>query len=176
MIDGIYTVSETCQLRTTRYIFKKMCFPKIRWQLERFLSELPLQQNFRVKFSLKVNSTDFQPGAEVEDLNSSTGVIDEDAVQSRVRLVLPGVVFMLRDVFPNYMFWRYVDEGDREIIALSCMQMIHQLLNLNFSNESSADASRPICVLYRACLYSLLFLDAGAALLRIVGSGMAVIT
>jgi hypothetical protein len=125
---------------------------------------------------LNLNSVDFQPGSKVEDLNSSTAVIDEDAVQSRVRLVLPGVVFMLRDVFPNYMFWRYVDEGDRESIALSCMQMIHQLLNLNFSKESSADASRPICILYRACLYSLLFLDAGAALLRIVGSGMAAIT
>lgn len=112
-----------------------------------------------------------KPESEVEDLNSSSALIDEDAVQSRVRLVLPGVVFMLRDVFPNYMFWRYVDEVDREIIALSCMQMIHQLLNLNFSKEASADTNRPICILYRACLYSLLFLDAGAALLRIVGSG-----
>lgn len=86
--------------------------------------------------------------------------------------MLPGVVFMLRDVFPNYMFWRYVDEGDREVIALSCMQMIHQLLSLNFSKESPADSNRPVCILYRACLHSLLFLDAGAALLRIVGSGM----
>lgn len=125
---------------------------------------------------LKVNSIDFQPGSEVEDLNNSSTLIDEDAVQSQVRLVLPGVVFILRDVFPNYMFWRYVDEGDREIIALSCMQMIHQLLSLNISKESSADVSRPICMLYRACLYSLLFLDAGAALLRIVGSGISVHT
>jgi hypothetical protein len=131
---------------------------------------------FRMKVLLKVNSTDFQPESEVEDLNSSSALIDEDAVQSRVRLVLPGVVFILRDVFPNYMFWRYVDEGDRELIALSCMQMIHQLLNLNFSKEASADTNRPICILYRACLYSLLFLDAGAALLRIVGSGMSVHT
>ena len=29
-----------------------------------------------------------------------------------------------------------------------------------------------LCILYRACLHSLLFMDAGAALLRIVGSGM----
>jgi hypothetical protein len=135
-----------------------------------------VQKHFRVEVLLKVNSTDFQPESDVEDLNSSSAVIDENAVESRVRLVLPGVVFMLRDVFPNYMFWRYVDEGDREIIALNCMQMIHQLLNLNFSKESFTDASRPICMLYRACLYSLLFLDAGAALLRIVGSGMAAIT
>ncbi|XP_069692288.1 nucleoporin Nup188 [Periplaneta americana] len=112
-----------------------------------------------------------KPTSEMEDMNSSTALIDEDAVQSRIRLVLPGVVFMLRDVFPNYMFWRYVDEGDREVIALSCMQMIHQLLNLNLSKEPLTDTSRPICILYRACLYSLLFLDAGAALLRIVGSG-----
>ena len=104
-------------------------------------------------------------------MNSSTAVIDEDAVQNQIRLVLPGVVFMLRDIFPNYMFWRYVDEGDREIIALSCMQMIHQLLNLNLSKESSEETNSPICILYRASLYSLLFLDAGTALLRIVGSG-----
>jgi len=115
--------------------------------------------------------TDPQPGADAEDLNNSSAAIDEDAVQCRVRLVLPGVVFMLRDVFPNYMFWRYVDEGDREVIAVSCMQMIHQLLSLNFSKESSADSNRPVCILYRACLHSVLFLDAGAALLRIVGSG-----
>lgn len=112
-----------------------------------------------------------KPGADAGDLNNSSAAIDEDAVQCRVRLVLPGVVFMLRDVFPNYMFWRYVDEGDREVIALSCMQMIHQLLSLNFTKESSADSNRPVCILYRACLHSLLFLDAGAALLRIVGSG-----
>lgn len=120
-----------------------------------------------------MNCFDFQPEPEVGDLNRSSALIDEDAVQSRVRLVLPGVVFILRDVFPNYMFWRYVDEGDREIIALSCMQMIHQLLNLNFSKESSENANRPICILYRACLHSLLFMDAGAALLRIVGSGIS---
>ncbi|XP_021941566.1 nucleoporin NUP188 homolog [Zootermopsis nevadensis] len=133
---------------------------------ERSYGTYPLLKSY-LKFIHKL----MKPGSEVEDLNSSSAVIDEDAVQSRVRLVLPGVVFMLRDVFPNYMFWRYVDEGDREIIALNCMQMIHQLLSLDFSKESSADASHPICILYRACLYSLLFLDAGAALLRIVGSG-----
>jgi hypothetical protein len=130
---------------------------------------------FRTKFLLEANSIDFQPESEVEDLNSSSAVIDEAAVQSRVRLVLPGVVFILRDVFPNYMFWRYVDEGDREIIALSCVQMIHQMLNLNFSKELSEDSNRPICILYRACLHSLLFMDAGAALLRIVGSGNHVV-
>ncbi|KAJ9594703.1 hypothetical protein L9F63_013977, partial [Diploptera punctata] len=111
-----------------------------------------------------------KPGVDGDDLNSSTAIIDEDAVHNQIRLVLPGVVFMLRDVFPNYMFWRYVDEGDREVIALSCMQMIHQLLNLNVSKEFSTETNKPICILYRACLYSLLFLDAGTALLRIVGS------
>ena len=121
---------------------------------------------------VNVDCTDPQPGVDAGDLNNSSAAIDEDAVQSRVRLVLPGVVFMLRDVFPNYMFWRYVDEGDREVIALSCMQMIHQLLSLNFSKESSVDLNRPVCILYRACLHSLLFLDAGAALLQIVGSSM----
>ncbi|RZF48421.1 hypothetical protein LSTR_LSTR011374 [Laodelphax striatellus] len=98
-------------------------------------------------------------------------------------LSLAGLMFVLRDVFPHYQSWYFVDETERVEIGWLCLHILHMSLNgskqqLQLPPEAATNATAPapspgptFNLIANTCLYSLLNKDAGIALIRIVALG-----
>lgn len=80
-----------------------------------------------------------------------------------VKLELPGLIFLLREVFPYIQTWRFDNEVDRQQILIQILQ--HFCYALKISDDSEARL-----ILRNTCVYSLLHLDSGFTLLRLVDS------
>lgn len=78
-----------------------------------------------------------------------------------VSLELPGLIFLLREVFPYIQTWRFENELDRQKILVQILQHFCDVLKI--SDESGARL-----ILQNTCVYSLLHLDSGLTLLRLV--------
>lgn len=76
-----------------------------------------------------------------------------------VSLELPGLIFLLREVFPYIQTWRFENELDRQHIMAQILQ--HFCYVLKISDDSGARLK-----LRNTCVYSLLHLDSGMTLLR----------
>ncbi|XP_075226625.1 nuclear pore complex protein Nup188 [Lycorma delicatula] len=99
---------------------------------------------------------------------------------------LAGLMFVLRDVFPHYQTWYYVDLDERVEIGWLCIQLLHMSLNGSQEELSPPQTSVPkysggtnptpssgptFNLMANSCLYSLLNKDAGLTLIRIVATG-----
>ncbi|CAL1525907.1 unnamed protein product [Lymnaea stagnalis] len=89
---------------------------------------------------------------------------------------MASVLFILREVFPRFHKWRYVDIDQCKSIGQKCLHLFHTIFNfLNLQerqlpDKAGANSSCP--KLQEVCVYSLLFTDAGRALLEIVSTGV----
>ncbi|XP_071152764.1 nucleoporin NUP188-like isoform X2 [Mytilus edulis] len=78
------------------------------------------------------------------------------------------VLYILREVFPVFQKWRYVVPTKREQIGHSCLEIFHKILTF-LTKKPKTVLKRP--QLQQVCVYSLLFTEAGRALLEIIGTG-----
>lgn len=78
-----------------------------------------------------------------------------------VSLELPGLIFLLREVFPYIQMWRFENELDRQNILAQILQHFCDVLKI--SDDGGARL-----ILRNTCVYSLLHLDSGLTLLRLV--------
>lgn len=78
-----------------------------------------------------------------------------------VSLELPGLIFLLREVFPYIEKWRFDNELDRQQILAQILQ--HFCYVLKIPDDSGARL-----ILRNTCVYSLLHLESGLTLLQFV--------
>lgn len=81
---------------------------------------------------------------------------------------LPGLIFLLREVFPHAHTWRFEDESHRQKIHVFILQYMFEILQLS---PEALKNDYPRTVLRNVCVYSLLDLDNGMTLLKFVGVG-----
>uniref|UniRef100_A0A670ZEM3 Nucleoporin NUP188 n=1 Tax=Pseudonaja textilis TaxID=8673 RepID=A0A670ZEM3_PSETE len=83
--------------------------------------------------------------------------------------LVPCIVFVLKEMLPNYHKWRYNSHGVREKIGYLILQLIHAILNLcpEMDPRSSSAPS-----LQSLCIFSLANTEAGQAVISIMGIGV----
>ncbi|XP_053685205.1 nucleoporin Nup188 [Sabethes cyaneus] len=81
---------------------------------------------------------------------------------------LPGLIFLLREVFPHAHTWRFEQEAERQKIYVFILQYIFEILQLSPETLKNDPARM---VLRNVCVYSLLDLDNGMTLLKFVAIG-----
>ncbi|XP_061460511.1 nucleoporin NUP188 isoform X2 [Rhineura floridana] len=83
--------------------------------------------------------------------------------------LVPCIVFVLKEMLPNYHKWRYNSRGVRERIGCLILQLIHAILNLcpEMDPHSSNAPS-----LQSLCIFSLANTEAGQAVINIMGIGV----
>uniref|UniRef100_A0A2C9KHI0 Nucleoporin Nup188 N-terminal subdomain III domain-containing protein n=1 Tax=Biomphalaria glabrata TaxID=6526 RepID=A0A2C9KHI0_BIOGL len=85
---------------------------------------------------------------------------------------LASVLFLLREVFPRYNKWRFVDHDQYKCIGQKCLQLFHGIFNFANILEHQKELKQHQPSVQEACVYSLLFTDAGRALLEIISIGV----
>ncbi|KAL7980853.1 hypothetical protein Chor_002007 [Crotalus horridus] len=82
--------------------------------------------------------------------------------------LVPCIVFVLKEMLPNYHKWRYNSHGVREKIGYLILQLIHAILNLcpEMDPRSSAPSLQSLCI------FSLANTEAGQAVISIMGIGV----
>ncbi|RUS75550.1 hypothetical protein EGW08_016675, partial [Elysia chlorotica] len=105
-------------------------------------------------------------------LDLLTELVQASSKEGKENENLAGVLFILREVFPRYYKWRYVDIGHRKSIGQKCLQLFHKIFNfVNLQTEGSELSSKSGPGMRECCVFSLLFTEAGRALLEIVALG-----
>uniref|UniRef100_A0A8C5R3P6 Nucleoporin NUP188 n=1 Tax=Leptobrachium leishanense TaxID=445787 RepID=A0A8C5R3P6_9ANUR len=82
--------------------------------------------------------------------------------------LVPCVLFVLREMLPNYHRWRYNTHGVREELGFMILSLIHAILNL--SEDTASQSSSPN--LQSVCIFSLTNTEAGQAVINIMGIGV----
>ncbi|SPP74611.1 nucleoporin NUP188 homolog [Drosophila guanche] len=82
---------------------------------------------------------------------------------------LPGLIFVLHDVFPHVHAWHFRSDQDKNKIYFEILSYICDILDL--VSTGSAPRSKDRELLLKVCIYSLLNLENGMILLRFVGVG-----
>lgn len=77
---------------------------------------------------------------------------------------LPGLIFMLREIFPHIHSWRFERESDRQRIYTIVLQYFLDILQMPISTSDNRNEYRMI--LRKICVRSLMNLDNGMTLLR----------
>ncbi|MEE6505586.1 hypothetical protein FKM82_005567 [Ascaphus truei] len=80
----------------------------------------------------------------------------------------PCILFVLREMLPNYHSWRYNTHGVRERLGCLILELIHAILNL--CPEINPHSSAP--TLQSLCIFSLTNTEAGQAVINIMGIGV----
>ncbi|XP_020805779.1 nucleoporin NUP188 homolog [Drosophila serrata] len=89
-----------------------------------------------------------------------------------MQVEIPGLIFLLRDVFPHLHAWHFRSQVERNKIYFEVLSFICDVLDLTGANASDAHNEQRDLLL-KICIYSLLNLDNGLILLRFVGVGNA---
>ena len=84
-------------------------------------------------------------------------------MENKLSIELPGLIFLLREIFPHVHTWRFENQTDRENIYSSVMQYFLEILQLTVEQVNK---NQQIGLLRDTCIYSLLNLDNGMSLLR----------
>ncbi|XP_025060750.1 nucleoporin NUP188 homolog isoform X3 [Alligator sinensis] len=82
--------------------------------------------------------------------------------------LMPCIVFVLKEMLPNYHKWRYNSHGVRERIGCLILQLIHAILNLCLEMDPHSSAPS----LQSLCIFSLANTEAGQAVINIMGIGV----
>ncbi|XP_068144415.1 nucleoporin Nup188 [Drosophila tropicalis] len=85
---------------------------------------------------------------------------------------IPGLIFLLRDVFPHIHAWHFKKQEDKNRIYFEVLSFICDILDL-LGSSSNPTPSVSADLLLKVCVYSLLNLENGLVLLRFVGVGNA---
>ncbi|XP_023179391.2 nucleoporin NUP188 homolog isoform X2 [Drosophila hydei] len=91
--------------------------------------------------------------------------------QRYLQVEIPGLVFLLRDVFPHLHTWHFKSQLDKNKIYFEVLSFICDLFDIVGSGSEVKCEQRQL--LLNVCVYSLLNLDNGLILLRFVGVGNA---
>uniref|UniRef100_A0A670KCY9 Nucleoporin NUP188 n=1 Tax=Podarcis muralis TaxID=64176 RepID=A0A670KCY9_PODMU len=83
--------------------------------------------------------------------------------------LVPCIVFVLKEMLPNYHKWRYNSHGVRERIGCLILQLIHAILNLSPEMETQSSGAPSLQSL---CIFSLANTEAGQAVINIMGIGV----
>ncbi|XP_053614028.1 nucleoporin Nup188 [Plodia interpunctella] len=102
-------------------------------------------------------------GAYIDMLCAFHEASNDERITSDV--ILPGLVLILREVFPNVCSWRYSDPHDRRDMLRRCATFLTLVLQHN------KDTNKSIELLKRTCLYSLLYSENALELLKIISIG-----
>ncbi|XP_068104600.1 nucleoporin NUP188 isoform X2 [Hyperolius riggenbachi] len=81
--------------------------------------------------------------------------------------LVPCVLFVLREMLPNYHRWRYNSHGVRENLGHLILNLIHAILNLCSDPDQHSKPS-----LQTLCIYTLTNTEAGQAIINIMGIGV----
>ncbi|XP_034478000.1 nucleoporin NUP188 homolog isoform X1 [Drosophila innubila] len=88
-----------------------------------------------------------------------------------MQVELPGLIFLLRDVFPHLHTWHFKSQSEKNKIYFEVLSFICDIFDMLGSNvDKKCEQSQ---LLLNVCVYSLLNLDNGLILLRFVGVGNA---
>ncbi|KAL4713841.1 hypothetical protein ACJJTC_015495 [Scirpophaga incertulas] len=79
-------------------------------------------------------------------------------------IILPGLILMLREVFPNVLGWRYNHHNEQRNMIARCAKFFTLVLQQKEINKS-------IDLLKRTCIYSLLHTENALELLKIISMG-----
>ncbi|XP_056394145.1 nucleoporin NUP188 isoform X2 [Hyla sarda] len=82
--------------------------------------------------------------------------------------LVPCILFVLREMLPNYHRWRYNSHGVRENLGYLILNLIHAILNL--CPDMDPQSSSPN--LQSLCIFSLTNTEAGQAVINIMGIGV----
>ncbi|KAH8292589.1 hypothetical protein KR018_009705, partial [Drosophila ironensis] len=88
-----------------------------------------------------------------------------------MQLEVPGLIFMLRDVFPHLQAWHFRLPQEKQKIFFEILSYICDILDVVGNENVSQCPDREL--LLKICIYSLLNLDNGLILLKFVGVGNA---
>ncbi|XP_068626633.1 nucleoporin Nup188 [Battus philenor] len=80
-------------------------------------------------------------------------------------IILPGLILILREVFPNICGWRYVSTIERRSLLQQCTNFLTAVL------EHSKHSNKSKVILKQTCIYSLLYTENALELLKIVSVG-----
>ncbi|XP_017147680.1 nucleoporin NUP188 homolog isoform X1 [Drosophila miranda] len=86
-----------------------------------------------------------------------------------MQVELPGLIFVLRDVFPHVHAWHFRSHQDKNKIYFEIFSYICDILDLISTGSTPRSEDREL--LLKVCIYSLLNLENGMILLRFVGVG-----
>uniref|UniRef100_A0A8D2MF76 Nucleoporin NUP188 n=1 Tax=Zonotrichia albicollis TaxID=44394 RepID=A0A8D2MF76_ZONAL len=102
-------------------------------------------------------------------LNLVTTLVRGQLGSTQSQGLVPCIVFVLKEMLPNYHRWRYNSHGVREKIGCLILQLIHAILNLcpEMDPRSSNAPS-----LQSLCIFSLANTEAGQAVINIMGIGV----
>lgn len=77
---------------------------------------------------------------------------------------MPGLIFVLLDIFPHVSSWHFLDENERHSILFKCAQIFLKVLQESDNNSEHK-------VMHKTLVYSLLNIENGTTLLRLVAVG-----
>ncbi|ETE64013.1 Nucleoporin-like protein, partial [Ophiophagus hannah] len=108
-------------------------------------------------------------GVTVSFLNLVMTLVRGQLGSTQSQGLVPCIVFVLKEMLPNYHKWRYNSHGVREKIGYLILQLIHAILNLcpEMDPRSSSAPS-----LQSLCIFSLANTEAGQAVISIMGIGV----
>lgn len=80
-------------------------------------------------------------------------------------IILPGLIFVLQEVFPNVYGWRYNKASDRRNMLERCAKFIALVL------QDTKDTSASTKLLKQTCVFNLLHTENAIELLKIISVG-----
>ncbi|KAK6196211.1 hypothetical protein SNE40_001479 [Patella caerulea] len=83
--------------------------------------------------------------------------------------LVPTILYILREIFPVFRKWRFSQSNSRESLGQKCLDLFHKILNFLHLQKK---AEKKGLQLQEVCVYSLLFTEAGRALLEIIAIGV----
>lgn len=84
-------------------------------------------------------------------------------------LILPGLVFILNEVFPRFQTWNYINEEEQVTVGAICMKIFHEFLMVEDLKENRENFYPNL--FRKLILHSVLYTPTGTALLKIVATG-----
>ncbi|XP_046993537.1 nucleoporin Nup188 [Schistocerca americana] len=102
-------------------------------------------------------------------IKPNTTVTSEEKTYAYSELVLPGLIFILNEVFPRYQTWNYVSDCDQLSIGVTCMKVFHELLLVG--EVTNGPETTYLHLFRKLILHSVLHTPSGFALLKIVATG-----
>ncbi|XP_061392564.1 nucleoporin Nup188 [Musca vetustissima] len=86
---------------------------------------------------------------------------------------IPGLIFLLRDVFPHLHVWRFKSQQEKYTIYAEIMGFICDILDEFTALEKDKEVPKDQLLLRDICVYSMLNMENGIILLRFVALGNA---
>ncbi|ESO92947.1 hypothetical protein LOTGIDRAFT_175627, partial [Lottia gigantea] len=98
-----------------------------------------------------------------------TNLIEPLTQSNQEEELVPTILYVLREVFPVFRKWRFSQTSSSEALGQKCLDLFHKILNFLHLQKK---AEKKGIQLQEVCVYSMLFTEAGRALLEIIAIGV----